>query len=161
MQSNNNTSPAAKKHKTSIFQKWYLIVLSLSMLALAPTYAPNFTWHCIIAADFFLPWKAFNSPWVSRYHAYLISRLPDREELPALEIPLEGITRELLYQASHGYTVPVIIRGGVKDTPAIKSWTNVSWWVDNFGDEPVLVSSILYFVSSSLYFILCIGSVSI
>jgi len=26
----------------------------------------------------------------------------------------------------------------VKDTAAIKLWTNVSWWVDNYGDEPVL-----------------------
>lgn len=107
-------------------------------IACMPTYFPNFCWHCIIIADFFLPWKAFSSPWVQRYHRYLISRLPDREDLPARELPLESVTRESLYAASNGYTVPVIIRGGVKDTPAIKSWTNVTWWLENYGDEPVL-----------------------
>jgi hypothetical protein len=136
------STPVKKIKKSSFLRSPIFLLIVILGAALAPTYAPNFCWHCIMVVDFFSPtWKAFGSPWVKNYHSYLISRLPDREALPAVELALEGITPEKLEKASHGYTVPVIIRGGVKDTAAIKLWTDVNWWVDNYGDEPVLVSS--------------------
>jgi len=115
-----------------------ILLLAAVGAILAPTYAPNFCWHIIMIADFFLPWKAFSSPWVKAYHNYLISRLPERPEIPAHEIPLSEVTKESLYKASNGYTVPVIIRGGVADSPALKQFTNLTWWLENYGDEPVL-----------------------
>lgn len=131
-------STKEKKVKKSSPIRTILLVAFLAGLALAPTYAPNQVWHALMVADFFLEWKLFSSPWAAAYHQYLVNRLPERPEMPAREILLADVTKESLYEASNGYTVPVIIRGGVADTPAIKTFTNVTWWLENYGDEPVL-----------------------
>lgn len=121
----------------------YLLLAIVVGLALAPTQAPNFTWHCLMVADFFLPWKIFNSPMVKMYHEYLVSRLPEREALPAIEIPLKEATKENLYRLTKGWTVPVIVRGAMKDIPAVKKWSNASFWKENYGNETVLVSNVI------------------
>ena len=39
---------------------------------------------------------------------------------------------------SDGYTFPVVIRGLLKDSPALTQWTDRQWWIDNYGNESVL-----------------------
>lgn len=75
---------------------------------------------------------------VHRYHSFVVSQLRDREELPAVELLLNETTFESLKAASHGWTVPVVIRGALKDSMALKQWTDAKWWLDNYGDEEVL-----------------------
>lgn len=117
-----------------------ILVLIALTLAIGPIAFPNATWHMIMVVDYLSPggWKMFDDPYVQKYHNYLMSRLPDVEEKPAIVLPLEGTTRESLRDASNGYTVPVIIRGAVKGVPAIQKWTNRTWWIENYGEEPVL-----------------------
>jgi len=67
-----------------------------------------------------------------------MSRLPDREEIPALELSLDQLTKESLRLASHDYTFPVVIRNAMKDMPAITKWNNITWWLENYGNEEVL-----------------------
>lgn len=103
-------------------------------------FLPNVTWHILMVIEFFspIPFKLFHNPLVIKYHEYLMSRLPDIPEEPALELPLEQLTRESLKLASKDYTFPVVIRGALKDLPAIKVWGNASWWMENYADENVL-----------------------
>jgi hypothetical protein len=101
---------------------------------------PNVTFHILMVIEFFtpFPFKLFSSPLVIQYHEYLVSKLPDVPELPAVELPFEELTREALKLASKDYTFPVVIRGALKDLPAIKLWGNASWWIENYGKENVL-----------------------
>eukprot|EP00341_Mesodinium_pulex_P000424 CAMPEP_0116966254 /NCGR_PEP_ID=MMETSP0467-20121206/49733_1 /TAXON_ID=283647 /ORGANISM="Mesodinium pulex, Strain SPMC105" /LENGTH=308 /DNA_ID=CAMNT_0004655711 /DNA_START=20 /DNA_END=946 /DNA_ORIENTATION=+ len=94
--------------------------------------------HAIMMLDFFTPFKAFDSPLVARYHQHLVSQLPDRPEIPLVELPLEQATKESLRIASRDYTFPVVIRGAMNELPALEKWKNVSWWVDEYGNEEVL-----------------------
>jgi hypothetical protein len=112
----------------------------LVFLAVGPIVFPNIFWHMIMVVDYVGPfgWKMFNDPYVEMYHDFLMSRLPEQPERPAIIVPLEGATRESIRDASKGYTVPVIIRGAVAGVPALTKWTNKTWWIDNYADEPVL-----------------------
>ena len=123
------------------------MILQVVFLAISVEYFPTIPWHCILLADFLLgnnllfqsfKWKSFTDPYVQKYHAYLISKLPDLDPLPAVELPLEYATFETVERLSHGYTIPIIIRGALKNATALTTWTNKQWWIDNYGDESVL-----------------------
>lgn len=117
-----------------------ILVLIALIFAIGPIAFPNATWHVLMVIDYMEPggWKLFNDPYVEMYHNYLMSRLPEIPEQPAIVLPLKDATRESLRTASRGYTVPVIIRGAVDGVPAITKWTNRTWWMENYKDEPVL-----------------------
>ena len=114
------------------------LALLVSIIAVSLACFPSLWFHGIIIADYFLPWKSFTSPMVHRYHSFLMSMLPDRPELPARELLLSEATRETLAAASRGFTVPVVIRGALKNSIALKQWTDKNWWLENYGDENVL-----------------------
>jgi hypothetical protein len=100
------------------------LTILIAIIGLSLTYLPNFWWHVVILADYFLPWKSFTSPMIHAYHSFLISRLPDQPERPALELPLAEASLETLSAMSKGFTVPVIIRGALKDAPALTQVSN-------------------------------------
>lgn len=102
------------------------LALFLSLIAISLATMPGLWFHVIIVADYYLPWKAFNSPMVQAYHAFLVSRLPEREELPAVELLLSETTPESIAKASRGFTVPVVIRGALSDSPALKTVRKIS-----------------------------------
>lgn len=131
-----------------------IIVALLATIALLPTFAPNITWNCMIAADFFIPgWTIFGSSWARVYHTYLVNRLPDRDELPVRELALEDATYESVRAASDGWSVPIVIRGALKNVPALKHFGNRSWWIENYGDEEVMVRNAFVTV---FMFIVCL-----
>lgn len=101
-------------------------------------FSPLVTFHVIMLLDFFTPFSAFESPIVARYHEYLVSQLPDQDEIPLPELHAHNITREAFYEASKGYTFPTVVRGMLKDLDALKKWNNASWWASEYGDEEVL-----------------------
>jgi hypothetical protein len=117
----------------------FLLLLTVA-LPLVIIFSPNITFHILMVIEFFtpFPFKIFSSPLVLQYHEYLMSKLPEIPELPAVELSLQDLTRESLRIASHDYTFPVVIRGALKDLPAIKLWGNASWWIENYGKENVL-----------------------
>lgn len=108
------------------------------LLAVVMYLSPLFTIHLIVLADFFTPWAAFNSDWVSKYHRSLVDPLPEIPALELYEIPLADLTREELYLRSNQYTTPVVIRQVLAGTEVLKKWNNISWWVENYGDEEVI-----------------------
>jgi hypothetical protein len=132
-----NSAAEAKKPSSPKSNRIYFIPLLILALVMSLTYLPNFWWHIIMLADYFLPWKAFSSRLVKSYHNYLMSRLPDREELPANEIDVSQATKEKVVELTKGYTVPLIIRNAM-DVSVLNDWRDRDWWLKNFGDEEVL-----------------------
>ena len=92
----------SKSSKMSMSRK--AVYASIALVALA-AYNPSFTWHCIMLVDYFTEWSAFDSPYVQQYHNYLMSKLPDRPEIPAIEIQRHEATLETISAATNYYTV--------------------------------------------------------
>ena len=107
-------------------------------LSVGPIVFPNFFWNGILIADAIHPFM-YHNKWVNGYHSFLMSMLPDRDEEPAFELPLANLTKDSLYAASNGYTRPVVIRRAVVNVPAVKQWSNKTWWMENYGEENVMV----------------------
>jgi hypothetical protein len=108
------------------------------LLALVMYLSPLFTIHLIILVDFFTPWAAFKSDWVSKYHRSLVDPLPEIPAKELYEIPVEDMSKEELYFRSNQYTTPVVIRNALAGTSVLKKWNNISWWIENYGDEEVI-----------------------
>lgn len=118
---------------------WYVVVLGPLLMAASLLYVPNFWIHILILADYYYePFVIFDSPLAESYHNFLMERLPDSPEIPLPELSLDKLTKDSLYEMSNGYTFPVVIRGLLKDLPAVQSWGNKTWWAENYGDEEVL-----------------------
>eukprot|EP00603_Paraphysomonas_imperforata_P007310 CAMPEP_0114425326 /NCGR_PEP_ID=MMETSP0103-20121206/7175_1 /TAXON_ID=37642 ORGANISM="Paraphysomonas imperforata, Strain PA2" /NCGR_SAMPLE_ID=MMETSP0103 /ASSEMBLY_ACC=CAM_ASM_000201 /LENGTH=344 /DNA_ID=CAMNT_0001594153 /DNA_START=48 /DNA_END=1082 /DNA_ORIENTATION=+ len=100
--------------------------------------SPFVTFHVIILADFFTPFSSLTSPWVNKYHRSLVDPLPEIPPMELYEIPLNELTQDELRERSFGFTTPVVIRGALADTKVLKEWNNISWWVENYGDEEVI-----------------------
>jgi hypothetical protein len=124
--------------------------LSLLVLLISPVFIlaslvllPNFWYHIFMLLDYYYDgFVLFDSPIVQKYHSFLMSRMPDIPETPLPELALKDFTKENLKKMSNGYTFPVVIRGALKDLPAIKHWGNSSWWLNNYPDEPVLCKNV-------------------
>jgi hypothetical protein len=76
------------------------------------------------------------------YHEFLISRLPEREEVPLIEITPAEATPENLYKLSKGYTWPIVIRGLLTNSTGIDSWSDHDWWTSKYADEKVLCGTL-------------------
>jgi hypothetical protein len=99
---------------------------------------PNVTIYAFMTADFLTPWSLFDSPMFEKYHQFLISTLDEKEEGKVPELFAHNFTVEEVIRLSKGYTFPVIIRGVLKDSPGVATWTDRKWWVDTYGNEQIL-----------------------
>lgn len=108
------------------------------LLALVMYMSPLFTIHLIILADFFTPWAAFKSDWVSKYHRSLVDPMPEIPAKELYEIPIAELTKDELRIRSNEYTTPVVIRNALAGLDVLQKWNNISWWVENYGDEEVI-----------------------
>lgn len=123
-----------------------LKLLLFILVPLAPVLFPSFCIHTICVLDFFLQGSgifiAFENPLVQKYHSFLVSRLPDipEQEPVIFDWSKRKITKEELFEASNGYTTPVVVRNIMKNVPAIQEgkWSNTTWWKENYGSENVL-----------------------
>ena len=113
------------------------LTYALPILGIAMYLSPFFTFHMIVLLDFFTPFKSFKSDWVSSYHRSLVDPMPviPARELP--EIKLEDLSHETLRVESHDYTKPLVIRNALGNMEVLKKWDNISWWIENYGDEEV------------------------
>lgn len=117
-------------------------VLAPFVLLASLSWFPNFWVHLFMTADFFTPWVLFESPYYQKYHDFLVSRLPDRPEIPIPELDASNVTMELVKQLGHGFTFPVVIRGIGADSEGVKKWGDHKWWEDNYGSEEILCGTL-------------------
>jgi hypothetical protein len=96
------------------------------------------TINLIVLVDFFTPFAAFKSEWVSKYHRSLVDPLPEIPAMKPYELPIAELTKEELRFRSNQYTTPVIIRNALGESDVLKKWNNISWWIENYGDEEVI-----------------------
>ena len=116
----------------------FYVLLAAIILPLTVVFCPNFWWHGIVMVDFLTSWSSFKSDFVAKYHKFLVDRLPERPELPAIEIHHSEATAEKILELSDGLTVPIVIRGGVAGARALEEWTNKDFWMDNYANETVM-----------------------
>lgn len=112
----------------------YAVVLVALVLYLFPLVTINL----IVLVDFFTPFAAFKSEWVSKYHRSLVDPLPEIPAMKPYELPIAELTKEELRFRSNQYTTPVIIRNALGESDVLKKWNNISWWIENYGDEEVI-----------------------
>lgn len=115
-----------------------LFVVLPVIFSLSVVYLPSFWVHVALLADFYTSWKLFESPLFDAYHEFLTRNLPERPEIPMLEIPASEATKENVERLTKGWTVPLIIRGLIANTTGVQKWSDHKWWVDKYGSEELL-----------------------
>jgi hypothetical protein len=109
-------------------------------VAIAPVAFPSFCWHTMMVVDGFIPFM-YKSPVVDAYHKYLISTLKEDVEPEDLPILMAAdATAESLSEITNKFNSPVVVKGVLADVDAIRLWGNKSWWMENYGDENIMVS---------------------
>lgn len=115
-----------------------LFKLIFFLFIAAVVFYPPVTIYPLLLIDFVTPWTLFESQAFERYHNFLLSTMPERDELPLPELDADTMTREQLLEVTKGYTRPVVIRGALKDSDAVKYWNSKDWWLEHYADEKVL-----------------------
>lgn len=95
-----------------------------------------------MTVDFFTPWKIFTSPAFDAYHQFLLSKLPEREELSIPVLHANNFTAEDVDRLSKGFTFPIIIREVLVNSSGVQKWTDHDWWVENYKEEPILCGTL-------------------
>ena len=82
----------------------------------------------------------YKSPLVDAYHKFLVSTLGEDVEPESLPTMLAAdATYDSLNKITNGYNTPVVVKGALSDTEAVRLWHNRSWWMDHYGDENIMV----------------------
>lgn len=100
--------------------------------------SPLVTFHVIVLVDFFTPFKSFKSDFIAKYHRSLVDPMPKIPAKDLYEISAADLTHEELRVRSKDYTIPVVIRGALSNSDVLQKWDNISWWIENYGDEEVI-----------------------
>jgi hypothetical protein len=116
----------------------FFIVLFPILVALSLVYFPPFWVNVAMFVDFYTPWKIFDSNLYEKYHTFITSRLPVRDELQLPEIPASEASMENILKLTKGLTFPLVIRGLLGNSSGVQQWGNHDFWIDNYGDEELL-----------------------
>ncbi len=119
-----------------------LIVLLPILIAVSLVYLPGFWVNVLMVVDFYTPWVLFDSPLYDKYHHFLVDNLPEKPEVPLIEIPASEASYDNLMKLSKGFTFPIIIRGLLNNTNGMDNWASPKWWVDHYADEEVLCGTL-------------------
>jgi hypothetical protein len=111
-----------------------LVVLVAVSLVLFPQYVvyPFIVW------DALTKWTLEENLFWNYYHEFLVATRPDRPPIPLPELQASDFTRERFMELSKNWTFPIVIRGVLKDSPALKNWADKNWWIEHYGDEEVM-----------------------
>mmetsp|Transcript_23654 Transcript_23654/g.34687 ORF Transcript_23654/g.34687 Transcript_23654/m.34687 type:complete len:356 (-) Transcript_23654:178-1245(-) len=113
-----------------------------ALIVITLVYLPNLWIYIFMLADYFTPWKIFESAAFNEYHNFLVSRLPEREELSIPELHANSFTKEDVIRLSHGFTFPIVIREVLVNTSGVKEWSSSDWWLQNYPDEGILCGTL-------------------
>ena len=111
-----------------------LIPLIATLMYISPLFATNI----FVLLDFFTSFSTFTNDWYRNYHLSLIDQLPEIEPMELYEIPLNELSHDELKLRSKSFTEPVVIRNALTENDVLKKWNNISWWIENYGDEEVI-----------------------
>lgn len=121
--------------------KKVLLVLIPVLVAVSLVYLPNFWVFLAVLIDYHTPWVLFDSPLYEKYHQFLLSRLPVRDEMPLKEIHHTEATFENLSKLSNGFTWPIVIRGLLENSTALSKWNETDFWMQ-YAHEEVLCGTL-------------------
>jgi hypothetical protein len=113
-----------------------------ALIYLSLIYLPNVWIYVFMTVDYLTPWKIFNSPAFDAYHDFLLSKLPEKKELPIPVLHANNFTREDVLRLSRDYTFPVIIREVLVNSSGVEKWPDADWWLSNYKDEEILCGTL-------------------
>ena len=125
-----------------MINKSFVVIIVPLIIGLVLHNSPWITTHVIMILDLYTPWSQNDSIWYKQYHLSLIDQLPDIKPKKLYEIPVNELTNEELRKQSNDFTLPVIIRNVIKNETLLNEWNNISWWINNYGNEEVLCKSV-------------------
>lgn len=132
-----------KRPRESSSSRLMLFVVGVPIaLMTALVYLPNWTIYGFLVVDFLTPWKIFDSPAFIKYHEFLVSRLPERDEMPIPVLDMSNFSVAAFKELSKGYTFPVVVRGMLHNATGIDHWSSAEWWKENYGDEQILCGTL-------------------
>jgi hypothetical protein len=112
--------------------------LLVVVVAVSVVLCPNYVVYPFIVADALTSWTVEDSWLWDQYHKFLTATRPDRPALPLPEMDISEWSRERFMVMTKNWTFPIVIRGVLKESPALKNWANKTWWIENYGDEEVM-----------------------
>lgn len=118
-----------------------VLVIIPVLVAVSLVYLPNFWVFLAVLIDYHTSWVLFDSPLYEKYHQFLVSRLPVRDEIPLIEIHHSEATFENLNKLSKGFTWPIVIRGLLENSTALTAWKEPEFWM-KYADEEVLCGTL-------------------
>lgn len=128
----------ALKRESASLRKIRFSVLAVLMLVYATVFRPHFIIYPMMVIDYLTPFSLWNSPLMAQYHQFILKFLPESEEMQLQEIQYWEATEDKVMELTNNYTQPLVIRGMLKDAPAVKYWNNATWWLENYPEEKVL-----------------------
>lgn len=119
------------------------VVLLLPVLvALSLVYLPGFWVNVAMLVDFYTPWVLFDSKLYDQYHHFLVDNLPEKPELPLIEITKDEANYDNMYKLSNGFTFPIVVRGMLNNSVEMKNWGSPEWWIQHYAEEEVLCGTL-------------------
>ncbi len=87
--------------------------------------------------SFVLPTNIQNKyPWRKQLHSFVVHSF--REEVaasPLQEIHAIDATTNMIAELTNNFTFPLVIRGLLKNSSAVKLWHSSDWWLEHYADE--------------------------
>ena len=111
-------------------------------IALSLVFLPSFWVTLLVFIDYYTPWVLFDSKLYDMYHNFLVSGLSEKPEIPLPELTAAEATYDAVYKATNGFIFPVVIRQLLGNTTGVQNWHKHEWWIDNYGDEPLLCGTL-------------------
>jgi hypothetical protein len=110
--------------------------------AVTMVYLPQFWIYVFMTVDFLTPWKIFESPFMLKYHEFLLSRRAKRPETPLPELHMSNYSVAEFRRLSRDYTFPVVVRGFLANATSVQKWHDKQFWLDNYADENILCGTL-------------------
>lgn len=83
-------------------------------------------------------WDHYSSPVYMSYITARWEKLPEVDATPIPELHVSNFTREDMLRLSNGLRRPIVIRGAIKETTAVKKWSE-KYFLQNYASENVVV----------------------
>ena len=83
-------------------------------------------------------WTYTESPFYMSYLKARVAKMPVVEPTPIPELSIENFSREEMLRLSNGLADPIVIRGALRDSDAVKKWSP-DYFRTYYGNETVVV----------------------